>query len=115
MCLPRHARAGGSKHYRYLTRAPIGAPAEITFKNPGASAAITVTLTAVDDQREMLNRNHLTPDLGPADPPVLARALPGGYGYTRVTREGAALGQINPMQVYQQAIADAVARDAPGL
>ncbi len=103
------------EHYRFLTRAPIGRSVEVVFKNPGASAAITVTLTAVDDQFATLARNHLTPDLGPGDPPVQTRVLPGGYSYVRVTREGAALGQPNPIQVYQQAIADAVARNAPGV
>jgi len=103
------------EQYRFLTRAPIGRSVGIIFKNPGASTATCVTLTGVDDQFSTLARNYLTPDLGPGDPPVQTRVLPGGYSYIRVTREGAALGQPNPIQVYQRAIADAVARNAPGV
>jgi carboxyl-terminal processing protease len=69
----------------------------------------------VDDRLEMLKHNHLTPNLGPSDPPVQARVLEGGYAYIRVSREGVGLGQLNPIQIFQQAIADAVARNAPGV
>jgi carboxyl-terminal processing protease len=103
------------EQYRFLTRAPIGTRVEVEFKNPGAASATITTLAAVEDQFATLARNHLTPDLSPGDPPVQARTLPGGYSYIRVAREGAALRQLYPMHAYQQAIADAVARNAPGV
>jgi len=114
--VPPATRAGQRiEQYRFLTRAPIGRSVEVVFKNPGVSAATTVTLTALDDRFTTLALNHLTPDHGPGDPPVQTRVLPGGYSYIRVTREGAALGQLNPIRVYQHAISDALARNAPGL
>jgi carboxyl-terminal processing protease len=100
---------------RLLTRAPVGTLAQVAFINPGTTAARTSTLTAVDDQLEMLKHNHLTPNLGPSEPPVQARVLLDDYAYIRVSREGVGLRQLNPMQIFQQAIADAVARNAPGV
>jgi hypothetical protein len=68
-----------------------------------------------DDQLETLQHSYLTPDLGSSEPPVQARVLPGGYLYIRVSREGVGLRQLNPLQIFQQAIADAVERNAPGV
>jgi carboxyl-terminal processing protease len=46
------------KQAQYLTRAPIGTAAEVTFMDSGSDASKTVTLTAFDDGQLSLKKNY---------------------------------------------------------
>ncbi|HEX9373705.1 MAG TPA: S41 family peptidase, partial [Roseiflexaceae bacterium] len=65
---------------RYLTRAPIGASAKVTFANPGGPP-VTAALTAVDE-RDSLDAASASPD--PTAPPVEYWVLDSGLGYVRI-------------------------------
>lgn len=99
---------------RLLTRAPVGAQASVTFRNPGGQPT-TALLTAIDDQRAGLEAARLTPPAGPLDPPVQAHVLPGGQGYLRITSIGPTLGGLDFRGLVREAVADFVAKDVPAV
>lgn len=74
-----------TEQMRYLTRAPIGASAEVTFINPGEGRR-TVTLTATDDDRETLRRSSPRKVINQNEL-VTHKVLPSGIGYIEVFLE----------------------------
>jgi C-terminal processing protease CtpA/Prc len=67
---------------RYLTRAPIGTNASLTFRNPG-QPAITATLTAVDELKS-LQASSLYRGTDAYALPVEYHVLKSGLGYVRI-------------------------------
>jgi carboxyl-terminal processing protease len=47
------------ERFRYLSRAAVGTPVEVAFRNPGERAAMRATLTAVDDHFTYLDQSQL--------------------------------------------------------
>ncbi len=80
-----------SEHYRLeqvrlLTRAKIGTAVQVVFKNPGAGATQTVTLTAIDDAGQGFSLANFAKRPAVSDQ-VDYRILPEGYGYVLVRME----------------------------
>ncbi|RJP49032.1 MAG: peptidase S41 [Anaerolineaceae bacterium] len=74
-----------SVHYqkaRYLTRAPLGTTASVTFTNPGGEPQ-TVTLTAYAE-RESFASSSLFLGYNPSGLPVEYSILPSGAGYVKI-------------------------------
>jgi C-terminal processing protease CtpA/Prc len=67
---------------RYLTRAPIGTSARVTFRNPGRPEA-TATLTAIDE-RQSLRVSSIYRGADPSALPVEYHVLDSGLGYVRI-------------------------------
>ena len=102
---------------RLLVRGPVGSSTEVVFRNPGAAASQTATLTAVDDagQTFALANFAARPDFSSQ---VDSRILPEGYGYVLVRMEYDPLNPGYPTQVYQDfqtAIASFVTAGVPGV
>lgn len=68
---------------RYITRAPLGTFAKVTFINPGSDEAQTVTLETVEENESFaytsVNRGRVF-----TAPPVEYRFLDNGYAYVKV-------------------------------
>ncbi len=103
---------------RLVARGPVGTSVQVEFRNPGATAAQTATLKAVDDGGQTFSLLNFAkrPEMSDA---VDYRILPSGYGYVLVRMEldlsdpGA-----YPTQVYEsfkKAIASFVAAGVPGI
>lgn len=112
-----------SEHYRLeqarlLTRGSVGMGVQVVFKNPGAAAFQTTTLTAVDDAGQTFSLVNFAkrPDLSDQ---IDYRILPEGFGYVLVRME---LDLSNPggyptriLQKFQEAIASFVTAGVPGV
>ncbi len=107
---------------RFLTRAPVGTPAEIGIAGPGTR---TVNLTATDDGYDTLARTSIflgrTVNDGAAgssaelramisNETVTTRTLPGGLAYIAVYEES-----YDVYRPFKAAVEDAIARDASGI
>ncbi len=68
----------------FLTRAPAGTSVTVTFLNPDARAAQTVTLTAVDEQDSFF-APVIYPSREAPDLPVTFRTLDSGIGYIQIS------------------------------
>ncbi|GAB4475465.1 MAG: hypothetical protein Kow00124_16490 [Anaerolineae bacterium] len=69
---------------RYLVRDPLGTEVEVTFRNPGAGAPQTITLTAEDDGGETFNRTSVFAGFDPNALPIEYEILDSGYGYIKI-------------------------------
>jgi carboxyl-terminal processing protease len=76
------------EQFRYLSRAAVGTPVEVAFRNPGERAAMRATLTAVDDHFTYLDQSQL-----PSPVPeqrrqlFLDKVLDNGIGYIAIFGE----------------------------
>ncbi|HOI13301.1 MAG TPA: S41 family peptidase [Methanoculleus sp.] len=110
---------------RFLTRAPVGTPAEIGIAGPADSVPRTVNLTATDDGYETLARTSIflgrevndgavgsSAELKAmiANETVTTRTLPGGIAYIAVYEES-----YGVYQPFKAAVGDAIANGAPGI
>ena len=116
------------EHYRLeqvrlLTRDPVGAAVQVVFKNPGAAAFQTATLTAVDDSGQSFSLMNFAKRPALSDQ-VDYRILPEGYGYVLVRMEKDFVPGTNqpalgyPTGVYQrfkEAITSFVTAKVPGV
>ncbi|MDP8247213.1 MAG: S41 family peptidase [Candidatus Tritonobacter lacicola] len=79
------------QQYRFIGRAPAPTPpaaqAVVTFKNPGAPASTTATLTVVNDDFETLKLTNFFATKEDMEIPVQYEILPSGYGYVKITVE----------------------------
>jgi carboxyl-terminal processing protease len=96
---------------RFLGRGPVGAAAQVTFRNRGENTPRTATLTAVAAE--------LTQTAGPELPElaksaVESRVLPSGYGYIRIKYELPTLLGF-PDTLVRQAVARFAAANVPGI
>ena len=105
------------EQYRYLTRAPIGTEISLTFRNPGEDAPQTVSLAAVDDQLEALQRTlPVERDVSAiVTSPIQAEILPCGYGYIKITGFMPTLGGINMAKIVDRAVEDFIEADVWGI
>jgi carboxyl-terminal processing protease len=103
------------EQYRFLVRAPVGDEARITFRNPGDAKARTVTLTAIDDQLEMLHRTYLNPEFQPSKTPIRSKILPSGHGYIKIDAEYSTRDGYDPEAVMRQAVEEFNTKQVPGV
>ena len=108
-----------SEHYRLeqlrlLTRAPIGTAIQVVFKNPGAAASQTATLTAIDDAGQGFSLVNFAKRPALSDQ-VDYRILPEGYGYVLVRMEHDLSTPGGVFQQFQEAITSFVAAGVPGV
>jgi C-terminal processing protease CtpA/Prc len=96
---------------RYLVRVPVGTEAEVTFKNPGASAA-SARLTASDELQSYF-ASFPSNNGDPADLPVEARTLESGFGYIKITSNLDDLGLI--IRLFERALKTFERNQAPGV
>jgi len=106
----------------FLVRAPVGEAKQVTFKDPGDTAARTVTLTAVNDGMETLAFTNPFYDSKALKPRKLieARTLPGNAGYVKIIVEAdlpeAMLGDHTPTtQEFKQAVDSFIKAKATGI
>ena len=76
------------EQFRYLSRAPVGTPVEVVFRNPGEHAAKRVTLTSVADHFAYLDRSQMPGPIPEQRRQLLAhKVLDSGFGYIAVFGE----------------------------
>jgi C-terminal processing protease CtpA/Prc len=68
---------------RYATRSPIGAEVEVTYKNPDASEATTVTLTSIPES-DSFRFSSFNVGLTEFELPVEYNLLDSGLGYVKI-------------------------------
>jgi C-terminal processing protease CtpA/Prc len=96
---------------RYLSRAPIGTSARVTFRNPGRPAAIA-TLKAVDE-RESLHASSIYRGADPYALPVEYHMLESGLGYVRINSNDDDLDLID--ELFARALESFEYHDVPGV
>ena len=96
---------------RYLTRAPIGTSARVTFRNPSQPEA-TATLKAVDE-RKSLQANSLYRGTDSHAPPVEYHVLESGLGYVRINSNDDDLDLID--ELFFRALDSFEYHDVPGV
>ncbi len=76
------------EQFRYLSRAAVGTPVEVAFRNPGERAPMRATLTAMDDHFTYLDRSQLPGPIPEQRRQLLAhKVLDSGIGYIAVFGE----------------------------
>jgi carboxyl-terminal processing protease len=76
------------EQFRYLSRAAVGTPVEVAFRNPGERAAMRATLTAVDDHFTYLDQSQLPSPVPEQRRQLFAhKVLDSGIGYIAVFGE----------------------------
>jgi carboxyl-terminal processing protease len=96
---------------RFLGRGPVGATAEVTFRNRGERDTRTASLMAIAAALDSHG------DEGPAGlvrRAVTGRVLPSGYGYIRIKAEEPNLAGF-PDAELRQVVASLAAEDVPGM
>jgi C-terminal processing protease CtpA/Prc len=96
---------------RYLTRAPIGTSARVTFRNPGRPE-ITATLTAVDELKS-LHASSIYRGADPSALPVEYHVLDSGLGYVRINSNDDDLDLID--ELFVRALESFEYHDVPGV
>ncbi len=86
--IPATLEARGLNQCRLVGRAPVGRTMEVKYRNRGTSEPVTCQLVAVDDHYSSYDQTSLSP-LEPG--PVVSWKTTGdkGYGYLKITTEGA--------------------------
>lgn len=114
---PPATREGRSlMQQRLLTRAPVGEAATITFRNPEAEVPSTVSLYALADSYEMLDRTKLNRQyMSEFESPITTRTLPSGYGYIQVRFIAPTMTMPFPVRAFRSAVNGFVRDDAPGI
>ncbi len=114
---PQATREGKRlEQLRYLVRAEVGTPAEITFRNP-EGATQTTTLTAEDDQLQTLNLT-LPPEKeisALVKSPIQTEILPGQVGYIRITSFMPNLTHFNAVKSIERALQEFIAQGVTGI
>jgi carboxyl-terminal processing protease len=75
------------EQFRYLSRAAVGKPAEVVFKNPGDDTATKATLASVEDHFAYLDRSQLPAPVQEQRRLFTHRVLESGVGYIAVFGE----------------------------
>ena len=101
---------------RYLPRGPIGEQAVIMFRNPDSTTPWVATITAVEDNYEVINRTYPHNDAqAPFEAPLIAKTLDDGYAYIRIYFEAPTLSTPFPANYFQRTLNRFIKDDAPGL
>ncbi|QMV40129.1 S41 family peptidase [Cohnella cholangitidis] len=101
---------------RFMTRAKVGAPVQVQYRNRGEASIIATKLTAYDDGFETLKRTK--PKLTEADlkaSPVESRWLDNGIGYVKIKHLLSSPGVISPTKSVGEAIRGFLEKRAKGL
>jgi len=69
------------EQFRYLSRAPVGTPVEVVFKNPGEHGTTRVTFTSVDDHFTYLDKSQLPGPVQEQRKLFAHKVLDSGIGY----------------------------------
>jgi C-terminal processing protease CtpA/Prc len=96
---------------RYLTRAPLGTTASVTFTNPG-EASQTVNLTTVPET-DSFSYTSVYRDYDPNALPVEFSILPSGVGYIKMNSFDDDLNLI--IRLFQRALTTFQANQVPGI
>ncbi|MBU1669648.1 MAG: hypothetical protein KKF41_02735 [Actinobacteria bacterium] len=110
----------------FLVRAPVGEERSVTFLSPGAPAAVTATMTAIDDGMETLQHSYSLVGFPPSENKdgvtsmVVPKTLPGEFGYIKIEGEydlpSELKGDRTPtMELYDDAVQGFIDAGAPGL
>jgi carboxyl-terminal processing protease len=76
------------EQFRYLSRAAVGTPVELAFRNPGERTAMRATLTAVNDHFTYLDQSQLPGPIPAQRRQVFShKVLDSGIGYIAVFGE----------------------------
>lgn len=97
---------------RYLLRGPVGATAQLTYTNPGESAAKTTLLTAVDEYSS-LSYTSIYRGSDPTAPPVEYWILDSGFGYVRVNSNDDDIDLID--ELFERALKSFEYNEVPGI
>lgn len=68
---------------RYITRFPLGAEVDVTFRNPESEDEQSVTLSVISERASFTNSSFFAGIEGD-ELPVETRVLPNGYGYVAI-------------------------------
>lgn len=68
---------------RYITRFPLGADVDVSFRNPESEAEQSVTLSVISERASFTNSSFFAGIEGD-ELPVETRVLPSGYGYVAI-------------------------------
>lgn len=97
---------------RYLLRGPLGTDFTITYRNPGATATQTVTLTTVSE-RESFTISSFETGRAPTELPVDFKLLDNGFGYVKI--DSFADNDLLSVQLWERMIHTLNQRQTPGL
>lgn len=101
---------------RFLTRAPAGTEAEVTFRNPDRETPWVAKLRAVDDRYRTLNASiRFVEEAGEFSIPVKYEVLPEKVGHVRIAFLGMSLATPFPGRTFQNALEQFMKEDCAGL
>ncbi len=114
--IPATLEARGLHQCRFIGRAGVGAQMKVKYLNRNANTPSTCVLTAVDDHYSTYDKTSLTP----VEPgPIVSHKIvgPNGYGYLKLTTEGAAddSGVLEIYRDFRIAIMTLNDQEVPGL
>jgi C-terminal processing protease CtpA/Prc len=99
------------QQYRYLLRAPLDTPIEVTFANPEA-APVTTVITATAE-RQTFSATSVFAGYDFNALPVEYRILPSGYGYIKINSLSEDLNLI--IRLWEWALEVMIANDVPAI
>jgi carboxyl-terminal processing protease len=101
---------------RFLTRAPAGTEAEVTFKNPDRATPWVAKLEAVDDRFRTLDASvRFNEEAGEFSIPVKEEMLPENVGYIRLSFLGMSMATPFPARSFQNALTKFEKAECAGL
>lgn len=101
---------------RLLTRAPIGAKAEVLFLNPGEQEPTQATLIAEDDNyATLIYPVWRQVSVGPLDNPIEKKILPPNYGYIHIRFFAPSINTPFPNQAFQKIVSEFIKNDIDAL
>lgn len=113
---PATAEGRKIEQLRFLTRAPIGTEASISFKNPGAVEPANATIIAYNDGYATLERSYLyNEEIGDFDTPIRAKVLPSGFGYIKICFQSPTVVTPFPADAFRGELDKLIRKGVPGL
>ncbi len=100
------------QQYRYLLRVPLGAEAEVTFKNPEEAAPITAILTA-SNERETFSATSVYAGFDFNSLPLEYEILENGYGYINLSSLSDDINLI--IRLWEWALERMIANEVPAI
>ena len=97
---------------RYITRFPLGADVDISFRNPESEEAQSSTLSVISERASFTNSSFFAGIEGD-ELPVETRILPSGYGYVALYSFGD--DERLMVKLWERMIKEFKAQDVPGI
>ena len=97
---------------RYVTRFPLGAEVEVSFRNPESEEEQTVTMTVIAE-RKSFNQSSLFAGIDGWELPVEFEILPSGYGYVAIYSFND--DERLTVQLWERVIETFIEEDVPGV